>query len=369
VYIDVHKAIRRMAPAPKARVHKGQIVENTDNAIRSASPERLIDLGEDLPKGAGVSATTHVSGNGRSNGSSILGTSPKTTFIKRSLSGADGDIIQIRGNVNDMREHLKHLGPSNLASRPKTTRYNTVKIKPGHLASGSDSRTDSATHRDSVIEEEPYRDLPAPSGGEGEGLLTSAGKEASDGVQALRQGYGSINLTSGIQNKFSESGRAKVGDATREKVKSSRSNSNSQPRPETGRVERHHSGRSNDTQESSDSRTSSPVGAIRRIARSGSITENVIEAGGVRKVVLETNSSSGEDKDERSSRVAGQRDSNSPKSSTNGTDGHPDFHDEDDSISPKGEIVKKKRRRTRKKKGGKGGEDGAVAGSSTQGGK
>merc|ERR1711939_605664 len=79
-------------------------------------------------------------------------------FLRRASSGMDGNTIAVRGNMNDMREHLKHLGPSNLASRPKSTRYNTVKIKSA-LGPRSESRTDS-----SIVQEassgERYLDNP-----------------------------------------------------------------------------------------------------------------------------------------------------------------------------------------------------------------
>ena len=131
-----------MAPAPKSRAQRGSIAENP---IVHMPEDRLIDLAEEqepivkkIMNGdhAADAATTHY------------GTSPKTTFLRRASSGMDGNTIAVRGNMNDMREHLKHLGPSNLASRPKSTRYNTVKIKSA-LGPRSESRTDS-----SIVQEE-----------------------------------------------------------------------------------------------------------------------------------------------------------------------------------------------------------------------
>ncbi|KFY63141.1 hypothetical protein V497_02107, partial [Pseudogymnoascus sp. VKM F-4516 (FW-969)] len=79
----------------------------------------------------------------------VFSTSPKATFmIRRSSAAADGGSVTVRGNATDMREHLKHLGPSNVASRPKTTRYNTVKIKPGVVKDAKDHRT--SVHEDHV---------------------------------------------------------------------------------------------------------------------------------------------------------------------------------------------------------------------------
>src|SRR5450432_3761310 len=121
VYIDVHKAIRRMAPAPKARVPRGQIVTDPDNF---AVPEdHLIDEEDDGPPN-GKQRDRLGSVGSRGQGQAVFGSSPKTTFMmRRSLGPQDGSPITpitVRGNANDMREHLKHLGPSNLASRPKS---------------------------------------------------------------------------------------------------------------------------------------------------------------------------------------------------------------------------------------------------------
>jgi len=66
-----------------------------------------------------------------------------------------------RGATDEIREHLKHLGPSNLASRPRQTRYNTVKIK---RAGNSPSRSPQ----------------------------TQSHLDAKDGAHALQAGYGTL---------------------------------------------------------------------------------------------------------------------------------------------------------------------------------
>jgi len=361
VYIDVHKAIRRMAPAPKARVHKGHVVENPENPVIQPPEEHLIDLTEEdtTTKQPQVA----INGDSRSNSPAMFGTSPKTTFMRRSSSGADGNLIHVRGNVNDMREHLKHLGPSNLASRPKTTRYQTVKIKPGHVMNWSESRTGSTAHRDSTVEE-PYHDLPAPQGGEGEGLLRSAGKEASDGVHALQQGYGSLERTNtSPPGKLPRSDKVDANGPLQDPTNFSGGGNASLSRTNSSKFGSNHSDKSSDTLGSLNSYNGSPARRRKGTARSGSITENIIEAGGVRKVVLETTSSS-EERDERISK-ASQKENVSPGSSTNLIDREDASH-QDSEATPKveGEEVKKKRRRTRKKKGGK---DSAAAGTSGAG--
>ncbi|KAH7346275.1 hypothetical protein BKA65DRAFT_273919 [Rhexocercosporidium sp. MPI-PUGE-AT-0058] len=279
VYIDVHKAIRRMAPAPKARAQRGSVAENP---IVHMPEDRLIDFAEEQePTVKKILSAEPTSEAATAN----YGTSPKTTFLRRSSSGMDGNTIAVRGNMNDMREHLKHLGPSNLASRPKSTRYNTVKIKSA-LGPRSESRTDS-----SIVQEPPHEERyldypsPAPEGGEGEGLLKSAGKEASDGVHALQQGYGSFgpNSASKLSNR-----QVDAKNDENEPLIRPRSRPESPTKPVT-RVDSHESQKSSDTLTSLRSVDS---GHKRKgPARSGSITENIIEAGGVRKVVLETTSS------------------------------------------------------------------------------
>lgn len=332
VYIDVHKAIRRMAPAPKARA-QGHLAGHPGTALVHEPEEYLIDLTE----GAPIAKKT-TNGDARSESpATVFGTSPKTTFMKRGDSSGDKNVA-VRGNLNDMREHLKHLGPSNLASRPKTTRYNTVKIK---TASGSSaSRQDSITNHESPIIELPYED--DVHGGEGEGLLSSGGRDAKDGVQALQQGYGSIPRSQSSKLRENQhNGASLVVDKAHESISPER-------RP-TSRHDSQNSNKSSDTLGSLHSGGYSSGHRKKGVARSGSITENIIEADGVRKVVLETNSSSENDQDDPKS---GKK--TSPGFLTM-LDGQSESHEDRD--APRSEEVKKKRRRTRKKKGAKSGEE------------
>jgi metal transporter CNNM len=339
-----------MAPAPKARVQKGHVVENSDSTVLNLPEDNLIDLTE----GVTPLKRSVTTGADRIPNPATFGTSPKTTtFMRRSSGGADGLPIAVRGTVDDMREHLKHLGPSNLASRPKTTRYSTVKIKSGHGPVRSDSRTESTMLHDPILEE-PYRDEPAPQGGEGEGLLKSAGKDASDGVQALQQGYGSFSQKSpDSPGRFTKNEIYVDGEARGSALSINRARNS--PSPANGPLSRQNSNGSG----SSDTLGSLNGSGSRRkrgTARSGSITENIIEAGGIRKVVLETNSSS-DDRDENGN------EHHAAKTSPRGLDGQASSHDDhsEQTTSAKGEEVKKKRRRTRKKKSAKGGEEGSGA--------
>ncbi len=322
-----------MAPAPKARVPKGQIV--TDPDAPAIPEDHLIELeDEDAPDGNQRDRLGSVGSKGQ--GPIIASASPKTTFMmRRSSGGQDSNNnapITIRGNANDMREHLKHLGPSNLASRPKTTRYNTVKIKPGHVPD-----------RQSSIAEEPYRDNPAPEGGEGEGLLKSAGKEASDGVQAIQRGYGATDdRSSRSPEPHQKTSQANFDGASGRRGSPLQSLSNKQYESDES-----------DMMGSLPSRNSSPAPRKRNPARSGSITENIVDAGGVRKVVLETNSSS-DDLDAEAKHDTVSYSKNNSQLSLNGHSVDDAGHDD----AVQGEYGKKKQnKRRRKRKGATKGED------------
>ncbi|OBT97693.1 hypothetical protein VE01_05004 [Pseudogymnoascus verrucosus] len=289
VYIDVHKAIRRLAPAPTyRRATKGQVVADSDiPKLQSLQASPVVGLDENS-KGSS-SGPRQLSLDSKAPGHSpvTFGTSPKATFmIRRSSAAADGGSVTVRGNATDMREHLKHLGPSNLASRPKTTRYNTVKIKPGVVKDTKDHRT--SVHEDLVVFEDDSEMYSAPYGGEGEGLLQSAGRPASDGVLALQQGYGGVDHGPG--RRTSSPLRAhKSHQADIEGPDKSQSTKGPQSPPRRPQL---HESDSGGTISSLRSGHASPAPRKRGTARSGSITENIVDSNGVRKVVLQTTSSS-----------------------------------------------------------------------------
>lgn len=402
VYIDVHKAIRRMAPAPKARAPKGHIVTEPELIVVNPSTDQLIDVSSEEPSTSNGKAPKNSSDTD-SRSKSPFGASPKTTFLKRTTSGADGDNvngnphIHVRGNATDMREHLKHLGPSNLASRPKTTRYNTVKIKPavGYKAgTGVSSETSRAQTTDSIAEQpykddpEPYRDdVPspmynddhAPKGGEGEGLLKSAGRDAKDGVQAVQQGYGGTDHTSrsSSPNKSATSLPSNTDGQADSKLPKPASPTASKP-SSPGTINDDHakaaanrnpdaSSRSAKNKSSEDTlselRTHSPTPRKRKPARSGSITETTIDMGGIRKVVLETTSSSDDVDGESAPGGAGNGNAEATgaamfvkrKEEEEG-DGNGDGKEQVGEGTGEEMDKKKKKQRRKKRKGGKGGE-------------
>ena len=239
VYVDVHKAIRRAHPAPKAARTQRRDVLLKDAAVKDGT---LVDLSEE-----DADFARRTSSGGR-NDMLVSSGSPKPTsfFMRR---GSAGQKVSVKANFEDMREHLKHLGPSNPASNPKSTRVSAVKIKPGLSQSPEQRRSDSAATETLVADPEDDADehttLLRPEQRRQHGHM-EYGSWAASGNNAT----GGAEITVKIDSEPAKDG----------------SNENS-PTDSTG----------------------SNLGVPRRSrghARSGSITENVIEAGGVRKVVL-----------------------------------------------------------------------------------
>jgi metal transporter CNNM len=341
VFIDVHKAIRRMAPAPRARVPRGKVV--TDVAKKS-SDQPLIDVEED----------TQPNGNGNGNAQRKLSlpetseTAPLTSFlVRRRSSGQKNE--PLRSNDPQLYEHLKHLGPSNAANRPKSTRINTVKIKPGNPTI---PQTIPENERPARVETPPAgvvsQESHAPEGGVGEGLLTSAGREASDGVHSVAVGYGTIAAPTGDRmswkssRSFRESNdeprspKYTTNDNNEEMVIVDNRHQDDVPQPRSRSVSTIASLRS------TRSRSKSPP-ARRHTARSGSISENVVDVNGIKKIVLETTSSS--DSDDKTLLVAqadGAEDSKGQSEAESANAGG------------KGGNKKKRKKRGKKKKGNAG---------------
>src|SRR5947207_686799 len=202
VYIDVHKAIRRIAPAPKARIPKGHFISDTEYHRAVAPEDTLIDISENrsLMNNGSERTDSHTVDpdlrllNRASTTLSDYGSSPKATFLKRSTSNNGDDLIPIRGNVAEMREHLKHLGPWNLAARPKSTRYSAVKIKPGGQASDSCAEAGGRNRQVSLPDDTLFHRHATPSN-IGVALLGSDFLDVRGRVQEPKQGYGSMDRT------------------------------------------------------------------------------------------------------------------------------------------------------------------------------
>ncbi|KAH7119623.1 hypothetical protein B0J11DRAFT_534178 [Dendryphion nanum] len=339
VFVDVHKAIRRMAPAPRTRIPKGEVV--TDSRRPSAA-KKLIDLGENGDTGS------------RKHSHADMGTSPKVSsfLVRRRSSGNNGIHIPLPIDDPEVMQHLKHLGPSNAANRPKSTRINTVKIKPGIPNTIPETTTTKHTE-----ESENITPTHAPQGGVGEGILDSAGHAASDAVHSLAVGYGTIgsggygtiapsgDRVSWKSGKSGKSGlhaedvptspKSTADDNTKLIVENQSPGKSRQRAPSTSTIGSLHSVRS---------RSQSPPRRT-HTARSGSISENIIDLNGVRKIVLETTSSS----DSEGKIIVKTDDANDRPQSSEAESRH-------DEESKSGGKKKRKKRPKKKKTNGEGSE-------------
>lgn len=342
VFIDVHRAIRRAMPAPTRRISR-QIV--AELAAQPPSSE-LIDIQEhDLLSPADLQQVNTVD--------TLPGKSKHLSALRRHSSASNNgpEIPRVkRAPTEEIMEHLKHLGPSNLASRPKATRYTTVKIKPG---------TEATTQSSGVAGiATPVRRISESAtdyyGGIGEGVLKSGGKTASDGVQAVQHGYGTMSssppnerrpqsATKGIQADLLSATPTNqpdpVGSASdRPGLPSKASSSTIGSLPD------------------SQARPRSPYYHSKGPARSGSITENIVDTNGYRKVVLETTSSSESNADE---------DNSGANKGTTSFDSGKSVHSKHSVDDPRSIIAEpdgtansssKKKKRKRKKRGNATGE-------------
>ncbi|KAJ5168845.1 Protein MAM3 [Penicillium canariense] len=283
VFIDVHKAIRRMAPAPKSRVPKGKIVEEPPTAGSLVDGE-LIDLDRETPSSARRSSYDLMRRR-----SSVEAPPPRFQLRKQNADSSSNPTdawITQRGATDEIREHLKHLGPSNLASRPRSTRYSAVKIKHSGASPSLSAQTDFESGQ-SISDSQRLITLAGFQGGIGAGLVSS-GADAKDGAHALKLGYGTIsshdNVTKSTNaQQYKDLPQVSIPEAVREEredLTRSASTSKSKSSSATGSIR------------STDSKSAEFVYHLRGPTRSGSITEQIVDVNGIRKVVLHANCSS-----------------------------------------------------------------------------
>ena len=202
VFIDVHKAIRRMHPAPRFRVPQSEIVVQDprdqiqdetdifDAKIKHHPTEPLLDDKETLAAEHKPSMTE-------------LGRSPttaSTTVVARRRSSGQSEPAAIRSSAPDIRQHLRHLGPSNRAAQPKQTRISTVKIKPGvdQMASVPETRQLQVDGKKPLSRPQSAQEPTEATNDESSALL-SAGHGASDAVHAVK--YGTLSTSPTAKNK------------------------------------------------------------------------------------------------------------------------------------------------------------------------
>jgi len=191
VFVDVHKAIRRMNPVPYYRIPK--------QALNHIDEHAKLDESEAITKTVSHSMERKLSAMS----DTIRG--PTAKLIRRRNSGGT-EPLAIQRKSDELRAHLKHLGPSNLASKPKTTRINAVKIKPGHptplspLASPLAANLERSKSSNIVSSSSVYNNENAQPGVRDENTsLLAAGFEASDAVRAI--GYGTLSSSPGTKAK------------------------------------------------------------------------------------------------------------------------------------------------------------------------
>lgn len=240
---------------------------------------RLVDIEEEF--GEAPSSRRTPSPSSRTD-TTAPGTSPRMTtlLMRRRSAGQDGQLVQttvpVKANFEDIRDHFKHLGPSNPASNPKSTRVSAVKIKPAKASIATNQRqTESVTEdlEDAVDERTS---------------LLGSQLNAKDGIQALQQSYTEPSAAYAdappkLVTTFHDGTSDQIDRGTQTKLSAV---------PE---------GDISPTQNSSAGSIESvhdAIGRRRGHVHSGSITENIIESGGIRKVILEANSSSSGDEEQ-----------------------------------------------------------------------
>lgn len=297
VYVDVHKAIRRMAPAPKARhqrrsSHGARSV--ADEEGKSSEDTKVGEDEDDDHRMRRHASYTETSETQKRSGS------PMTSFLmRRSSSGIDGrtENVPVRASFDDIKQHLKHLGPSNRASNPKATRSTTVKIKPG---------IPHELPRSSLAVEEVI-----PEEGDERTSLLKGMLTPKDGAHALATSYGAMALSRSPEVSNPSIQKIDTTEVEDQATQTSAHPSNTDLRAiaeAAGRVDpelrskKSGSGKSTSGKSASGSEGDFVEGpgpySHRKslFARSGSITEQVVETPrGIKKTVLETTSSNDED--------------------------------------------------------------------------
>lgn len=128
--MDVHKAIRRLTPAPRARrIHN----EAGAAAVgrRPGEGATMVDVAEQLEVDSPVTGSVSALSEG------VPERHPKTAVFmrRRGSTGPDGEArvrpVPFKASLDEMKPQLRHLAPSNRAANPRSTRTNMFKIKQG----------------------------------------------------------------------------------------------------------------------------------------------------------------------------------------------------------------------------------------------
>jgi len=337
VFMDVHKAIRRMAPAPLQRYQ------------RKASMDPIMvdqadaDAKEDEP----------LLGNGdvddrKTTQAGALGGG--STFLRRKSSAAsEGVRATSRPGLSSARNNttFRNLGPSNAASKPRATKYTSVKIKPGVGTIPENQATTRGIEEDGPLKKQRSQSLepetPRPTAIRTQtdtserSALRSAGRDASGGAAALRAGYGTISTSP--NGSITRAGPTSGGDgdqgmSAREatRVAEEKAAEPASPSRRNGNDTLHMPpaivvGSVGDAEEEDGDKLGAMPPAIERSrskggkgVRSGSITETEVEFEGMKKVVLDISEDS-EEEGGASTGHADDYDSDHHEEGQNGTNG------------------------------------------------
>lgn len=262
VFIDVHKAIRRINPFPFTRKncsHQPHSRMTTDSAMAATTIAAAV-VGLDTSSAAEYLRNNNDylnnHNNPNTNATSASGTnvpqSPLITATDSNNANGTGDAAR-KSSMQvplDVMAHLKHLGPSNLASNPKKTMSKTIKIKNGSVDEGVVKPSTRLNRSGSTASNRSMRPGSRGYGALGDGGL---GDNAGDQPPLIALNESPSNLHTADNHSHSRS------------------------------HSRHGSG-----VQSADSEA---VAVMRRVARSGSLVEKKKTSGGVPKTVIETTSS------------------------------------------------------------------------------
>lgn len=301
-----------MAPAPKSRVPKGKIVEEPPMSVSHTDGDLIEE------RGTRPTSVPRWSDPPRRR-SSVEAPPPRFQLRKQhgdSTSNSTEQWFTQRGATDEIREHLKHLGPSNLASRPRQTRYNTVKIKRSGNSPSRSAQTDLESAQSTSDSQRVFTPT-AYQGGIGAGLVTS-GSEAKDGAHALKVGYGTIpsydhspralNSHEHASHDYNSHDYNSHGSNSVDHGINSTDTQQYKDLPSVSIPEAVHEEHEDQLRSASTRKDSSGTASVRSTeshtefiyhhrgpARSGSITEQVVDVNGIRKVVLHTNGTSSSD--------------------------------------------------------------------------
>lgn len=338
MYIDVHKAIRRLTPAPKARPLRKEIDEATSIP---AGNGKLIDVDDFEEDEEPQPRNKRVNSVGAQD-ASVMSTSPGKTatfLMRRSSAGPDGRMtattVPIKANLEEFKRQLKHLGPSNRNTNPRDTRSTTVKIKSvlGHQQQHIPLMASPSGLRPASIAAEPIENLDAAledddvEDGHDDDENTPLVRpmpmvSGKGGVQAVRKSYGGAGKSEAQTRLAGPHGSPllngsdvileahsgpqlqmpTIGD---DEARNSESNNSSPTSGQRGTIviDPGRSSSHGSVISVVDEGSSTP--RRRQIVRSGSISENVVEtSSGVRKIIIQAASSESDNESKESSTSA-----------------------------------------------------------------